>query len=177
MLTFQWLIMACFQAVRWSQSPSQACDSPVALWLQWHWHLGVTQKSPQKPDDSNPCRCKRQIPQAPGPRSLVLGSFANSVHQRWLRYRAARDATERPTSCGSCGSCAWCWPGVWLKDMVTWWYHCVRDSEAGIDITCELTLPKDERKLLMSSHVHIHVNTSTLNLFSCTCDSVSPFVP
>lgn len=47
------------------------------------------------------------------------------------------------------------------------------DSEAGIDVTCELTLPKDERKLLMSSHVHIQVNTSTLNLFSCTCDSVS----
>ena len=175
MLTFQWLLMACFRAVRWSHSPSQACDSPVALWLQWHWHLGMTQKSNH---DSNPCQFNR----VPGPRSWVLGSFANSVHQRWLRYRAAQDATERPTSWESCGSWGWWWPVVWLNDMVILcpmdnndqtsmvrnviiWKS---DSEAGIDVTCELTLPKDEHKLFMSSHVHIQVNTSTLNLFSCT---------
>ena len=57
-----------------------------------------------------------------------------------------------------------------LCSMVIIWKS---DSEAGIDVTCELTLPKNERKLLMSSHVHIQVNTPTLNLFSCTCDSVS----
>ena len=58
-----------------------------------------------------------------------------------------------------------------LCSMVIIWKS---DSEAGIDVTCELTLPKNERKVLMSSHVHIQVNnTSTLRLFSCTCDSVS----
>ena len=179
MLTFQWLIMACFQAVRWSHSPSQACDSPIALWLQWHWHLGVTQKSPRKLMIQIHVDANGKFNRRPGPGHGSLGPSPILSTKGDFATRLPRTRQKDLHHVGLLGLVGHVHDGDPGSDWRTWWHADITVLN-GDNLEewlrswdrCHLRVDLTKRRA-QGVDVHIQVNTSTLNLFSCTCDSVS----